>query len=97
MPKQEEILQGLEQSIRLGICAYQHLGFDREEMYHEIALKARKTLISQGVVIKVKCLDCEWSQYGDEESVGMTPCHSCNSTGYIYEPLIKGVKDAQKR
>lgn len=46
-------------------------------------------LHSQGVVIKVKCSDCEWSQFVDEEIVGMTPCHSCNSTGYLIEPLIK--------
>ena len=45
-------------------------------------------LNEDGVVIKVKCLDCEWSQFG-EEHVGMTPCHSCNSTGYTVEPLIK--------
>ena len=40
------------------------------------------------VVIKVKCSDCEWSQFG-EEHVGMTPCFSCNSTGYIIRPLIE--------
>ena len=41
---------------------------------------------SQGVVLKVKCPDCTFSQFKDEV-VGMTPCHSCNSTGYVYEPL----------
>lgn len=45
-------------------------------------------LHSQGVLIKARCPDCAWGQFG-EEHVGMTPCHSCNSTGYIYESLIK--------
>lgn len=44
---------------------------------------------SQGVVIKVKCPDCTWSQFKDGEMVGMTPCYSCNSTGYLVEPLIE--------
>ncbi|KKN71472.1 hypothetical protein LCGC14_0420510 [marine sediment metagenome] len=39
-------------------------------------------------MIKVKCPDCEWSQFSDE-MVGMTPCYRCNSTGYIIEPLIE--------
>jgi len=47
---------------------------------------------SRGVVIKVKCPDCEWGQFG-EEAVGMTPCYSCNSTGYIIEPLIKEARN----
>lgn len=45
-------------------------------------------LHSQGVVIRIKCPDCEWSQF-KEECVGMTPCYSCNSTGYIIKPLIE--------
>ena len=44
---------------------------------------------SLGVVIRAKCPDCEWMQFSNEY-VGMTPCPRCNSTGYIYEPLIKG-------
>lgn len=43
---------------------------------------------SQGIVIKVKCPDCCWSQFGDKVA-GMTSCLSCNSTGYIIEPLIR--------
>lgn len=50
----------------------------------EIALNY---LDSVGAVLKVKCPDCEWSQFIDE-AVGMTPCPSCNSTGYKIEPLI---------
>lgn len=45
-------------------------------------------LASEDVVVKVKCPDCVWSQFGDE-AVAMTPCFRCNSTGYIVEPLIK--------
>lgn len=40
------------------------------------------------VVIKVKCSDCAWSQLKDEV-VAMTPCHHCNSTGYVLEALIE--------
>jgi len=36
---------------------------------------------------RVKCPHCEWSQFESGESVGMTPCYNCNSTGYIYMPL----------
>jgi len=42
-----------------------------------------EALSREGVVIKVKCPDCEWSKFGDESS-GMTPCYHCDSTGYIY-------------
>ena len=59
-------------------CAYQ-------------SLLANNTLIflhSQDVVRKIKCPDCVWGQFG-EEAVGMTPCHSCNSMGYIIDPLIE--------
>jgi len=60
-------------------------------MYLRYADKLLSYLHSQGVVVKVKCPDCEWSQFVGGESVGMTPCHTCNSTGYIYEPLITEV------
>ena len=43
-------------------------------------------LNSQDVVIRAKCPDCAWGQV--QEAVGMTPCYSCNSTGYITEPII---------
>lgn len=45
-------------------------------------------LHSQGVVVRVKCPDCEWGLFVDG-AIGMTPCYSCNSTGYIIEPLIE--------
>ena len=44
--------------------------------------QTRKTIYK-----RVKCPDCKWSQFQDEV-VGMTPCDSCISTGYIFEPLI---------
>ena len=85
MTKQEEIREILDT-----LCCVANAkdltksptGFDEE------VETAMQELDSQGVVIKVECPDCEWSQVGDE-SVGMTPCHSCNSTGYIVEPLIE--------
>jgi len=33
--------------------------------------------------VRVKCPHCSWSEFKGEQSVGMTPCHNCNSTGYI--------------
>ena len=39
-------------------------------------------LKSQGVVRKVKCPHCSWSEFKSGEHVGMTPCFNCNSTGY---------------
>jgi len=58
-----------------------------KEHYRWMAAELLSYLHSQGVVIKAKCPDCVWGQFG-EEPVGMTPCNSCNSTGYIVEPLI---------
>jgi len=58
------------------------------EEWHGKVDRILSLLHSQGVVIKVECPDCTWSQFWDEV-VGMTPCHSCNSMGYIVEPLIK--------
>lgn len=55
----------------------------------ELASELLAYLHSQGGMLKVKCPDCEWSQFQDGEAVGMTPCLSCNSTGYIYKPLIE--------
>jgi len=34
--------------------------------------------------IRIKCPDCAWSEFSDEETVAMAPCYNCNSTGYIY-------------
>jgi len=78
MTKQEEILQGIEETLTRRLFA----GIPDQ------AEAVVGYLHSQDVVRRVKCPDCEWSQFG-EESVGMTPCHSCNSTGYIYEPLVR--------
>jgi len=37
---------------------------------------------------KVKCPDCEWSQFsGCIDTVGMTPCYRCQSTGFIFVPV----------
>ena len=58
-----------------------------EEAYN-FADQLRTYLHSQGVVVRVKCPDCEWSQF-TSEAVGMTPCCRCNSTGYIYESLVE--------
>lgn len=50
-------------------------------------------LHSQGGMLKVKCPNCEWSQFEDEVvTLGMTPCYRCNNTGYVYEPLIEEEK-----
>ena len=57
------------------------------DVLREMGNAQLKKMDSQGVVIKVKCPDCVWSQFG-EEHVGMTPCDTCNSTGYILESLV---------
>ena len=80
MTTQDEIMEGVENIRR------EALGDDCAGYLTDNILSY---LHSQGVVIKVKCPDCEWSQFVDEESVGMTPCYSCNSTGYLIESLIK--------
>lgn len=83
MNKQEEIRKKLLE-IKLGgniIAGDLFLG-------SKDVVKILAYLHSQGVVRKTKCLDCNWSQFNGEMA-GMTPCYSCNSTGYIYEPLIE--------
>ena len=52
-----------------------------------------KRLDEIGVVIKLKCPDCCWGLL-EGEHAGMIPCDTCNSTGYIIEPLIKEGTDA---
>ncbi len=36
---------------------------------------------------KVKCPECEWSQFTAGENVGMPFCDHCNCTGFVIEPL----------
>jgi len=68
---------------------YPDLTEEQKDQDRKYADRVLWYLHSQGVVIKIKCPDCEWSQFGDGESVGMTPCFSCNSTGYVFKPLIE--------
>ena len=87
MTKQEEIREGIK---KIFLATY-HAGTISVSISDVLEVSTQELLEllhSQGVVKKVKCPDCEWSQFG-EEHVGMTPCFSCNSTGYILEPLIK--------
>jgi len=39
---------------------------------------------------RVRCSDCNWADFQSGEAVGMTPCNSCNSTGYRYIPYNPG-------
>lgn len=82
MAKQEIIREELEVKIN------RFDTFGEEYSYRGFAEEILSYLDSQWVVLKVKCSDCVWGQFGDE-TVGMTPCYRCNSTGYIMEPLIK--------
>ena len=86
--KQEEIREGMRSLISIWHNEDTRVGGQNVTKLGERLINY---LHSKDVVRKVKCPDCEWSQFGDE-SVGMTPCHSCNSTGYIIEPLIEGEK-----
>ena len=81
--------QNIERWKRQAKILYQDLSDGEKTSDRKWADKSLSCLHSQGVVIKVKCPDCNWSQFVGEESVGMTPCHTCNSTGYLIEPLIK--------
>ena len=85
MKKREEILIEIEGCI---LPAPATKTYVTRNIAREIAKDIAFKLSDLGVVIKVECPDCSWSQFG-EESVGMTPCYSCNSTGYIVEPIIE--------
>ncbi len=92
MTKQEE-MRGVIDAHTDDVCLYPNRDCEWRQggwcVHDENAYKClMKRLDELGVVIKVKCLDCSWSQF-EGESVGMTACYSCNSTGYIIEPLIK--------
>jgi len=90
MTKQEEIREGLAREIcKRDNEDWDALSYSEKDFCREKSRLHLLYLHSQGAVIKVKCPNCGWSQFGGE-SVGMTPCHFCNSTGYIIEPLIKG-------
>ena len=88
MTKQEEMLRVIKGILLMKIPAEFRL-----KTPEQIAFFRAEYIISvlneYGVVTKVRCPDCNWSQFVGEESVGMTPCYSCNSTGYLIEPLIK--------
>ena len=77
----------LERWMKLWI-PYAELTEEQKDQDRIWADKSLNRLHLKGVVIRAKCPDCVWSQFGDE-SVGMTPCGTCDSTGYIIEPLIK--------
>ncbi len=62
--------------------------------WHEASPEFQETVrrIDEGLkrkFVSMRCpAGCAWGQFPDEEPVGMTPCHSCNSTGYVFEPLV---------
>jgi len=94
MTKQEKIREGIARTSyhfdnrgKGCFIKWEVLASEHKIPYYEFADIVLYKQDSQGVVIRVKCPYCEWSQFG-EEAVGMTPCYSCNSTGYIIKPLI---------
>ena len=90
MTKQEWIKEEIAEGVVGAIIRFKE---ERPYAIHQIAGDTADGIIAQlhshGAAVKVKCSYCEWSQFKDGESVGMTPCYRCNSTGYIIEPLIK--------
>lgn len=86
MPK--EMIEGLSNEFNLTRLAGHIIGDNLEKSPIEIGSLIVRAFHSQGGQLRVKCPDCEWSQFQDGEAVGMTPCYHCNSTGYIFEPLI---------
>ncbi len=94
MTKQKEIREGLKEILGEHFDC-RCVGMDEKGNIYPVeqldtsgATLILNYLHSQGVVLKVKCPDCVWSQFRDE-TVGMTPCYRCNSTGYIVESLIE--------
>jgi len=83
MTKQEGIREGVREIIIDGMI--------NDHRTLDITDDVLEYLDKNGVVVKVRCPCCAWSQFG-EEPAGMTPCNYCNSAGYIIEPLIEEVK-----
>ena len=81
MSKQSKIRKGMEEYVSSGVEQGLPVGL--------IVGEILSFLDSQGVVRKVKCPDCFWWEAKPDEAWGGSPCYSCNSTGYIYEPLIE--------
>ena len=105
MATREEIREGIaefefsltvylaeEQGFPIDATTWEKLKPRYKEFYYKRVDNLLTCLHSQGVVIRVTCPDCSWYKFEDEVA-GMTPCHSCNSTGYIVEPLIEDGKD----
>lgn len=88
MTKQEEVREGIERILDELLFSP---GESKDGYTYNLTgciTNLLNYLHSQGVVKRVKCPDCTWSQVGNE-AVGMTPCYRCNSSGYITEPLIE--------
>lgn len=81
MSRQKEIRKGV-----IGVINFRGVLATPESLTDKILTYQQ----SQDVVLKVKCPDCAWGQFECVlDTAGMTPCYHCNSTGYIYEPLIE--------
>ncbi len=84
----EEIREGIaKQLAQFNGHDWSRLSKEAQGTYRGRAIVMVSLLHSKGVIVKVKCPDCEWSHFKDE-AVGMTPCYHCNSTGYLVEDLI---------
>ena len=86
----EELVKHSELCMRGGLLVGEDLTED--DGYYFLTDKARNRFVEQilfnnNLYLKVKCPHCEWSQFEGGETVGMTPCYNCDSTGYIYMPL----------
>ena len=88
MTKQEEIKRGIAEIVVTTLIDETDYLESPElnQIAGDIVGKILSYLHSQGVVIKVKCPSCVFSQFGDE-AVGMSPCFECNGTGHKTEPL----------
>ena len=89
MNKQEETREGIKRCYTEPVEDFGGRIDTPNKMADYVTDKVLAYLHSQGVVIKVKCPDCSWAEFAGEESVGMTPCYRCNSTGCITKPLIE--------
>ena len=85
LDRQAALMMGDEEAIRADQRDIDSKWFkDRGYMSRE---EINQWLEEVGASGKVKCPDCAWNLFQGAEHIGMTPCHHCNSTGYLTEPL----------
>ena len=85
LDRQAALMMGDEEAIRADQRDIDSKWFkDRGYMSRDEINQWLEEVVASG---KVKCPNCEWSEVGVEDYVGMSHCYHCNSTGYLTESL----------